>query len=166
MKRERAFTCPIGTGLLFYVLLIHTKNFLLSSFSRPWCLFVRDEEKDHSRSRKRTTNMISCPILFYLFINLLTISQVLWCSSAAASSASYQAMTRRRLVSASRTDARLTSSATATIGTSSRPGRACSFYIWNAPSALLHKWCQHVMKDHIYEGRGGVKFVRIEPGSG
>jgi hypothetical protein len=41
------------------------------------------------------------------------------------------------------------------------PGRrACGLYVWDAPSALLHKWCTHLMKDCIYEGRGGHK-VRI-----
>lgn len=44
-------------------------------------------------------------------------------------------------------------------------GRACSLYVWDAPSALLAKWCQHLLKDCIYEGRGGHKFVRIPPGS-
>ncbi|KAL7573098.1 hypothetical protein ACA910_018781 [Epithemia clementina (nom. ined.)] len=33
------------------------------------------------------------------------------------------------------------------------------------PSALLHKWCHYLAKDCIYEGRGGVKFVRVAPGS-
>ena len=42
---------------------------------------------------------------------------------------------------------------------SSKHGRrtACSVYIWNAPSALLHKWCHHLQKDNIYEGLGGKK---------
>lgn len=44
-------------------------------------------------------------------------------------------------------------------------GRACSLYVWDAPSSLLHKWCQHLLKDCVYEGLGGQKFVRIEPGS-
>lgn len=44
-------------------------------------------------------------------------------------------------------------------------GRACSFYVWDAPSALLHRWCHHLLKDCVYEGLGGRKFVRIEPGS-
>jgi hypothetical protein len=34
---------------------------------------------------------------------------------------------------------------------------ACSFYIWNAPSALLFRWCHHLQRDNIYEGRGGKK---------
>jgi hypothetical protein len=42
---------------------------------------------------------------------------------------------------------------------SSQHGRrnACSFYIWNAPSALLHRWCHHLQRDNIYEGLGGKK---------
>jgi hypothetical protein len=35
--------------------------------------------------------------------------------------------------------------------------RACRFYVWNAPSALLHRWCHHLQRDNIYEGRGGKK---------
>ena len=34
---------------------------------------------------------------------------------------------------------------------------ACHMYIWDAPSALLHKWCNHLMRDCVYEGRGGKK---------
>lgn len=44
-------------------------------------------------------------------------------------------------------------------------GKACSIYIWDFPSALLSRWCQHLQRDCVYEGRGGHKFVRIEPGS-
>lgn len=36
-------------------------------------------------------------------------------------------------------------------------GRACDFYVWDAPSALLHKWCHHLLKDCVYEGLGGRK---------
>lgn len=36
-------------------------------------------------------------------------------------------------------------------------GRACNFYVWDAPSALLHKWCHHLLKDCVYEGLGGRK---------
>jgi hypothetical protein len=35
--------------------------------------------------------------------------------------------------------------------------KACGLYIWDAPSALLHKWCTHLLRDKIYEGRGGHK---------
>ena len=38
--------------------------------------------------------------------------------------------------------------------------KACGLYVWDAPSALLHKWCTHLIKDCIYEGRGGHK-VRV-----
>ncbi|CAB9501989.1 expressed unknown protein [Seminavis robusta] len=44
-------------------------------------------------------------------------------------------------------------------------GRACSWFVWDGPSALLHRWCHHLLKDCVYEGLGGKKFVRIEPGS-
>lgn len=42
---------------------------------------------------------------------------------------------------------------------STKHGRrtACSLYIWNAPSALLHRWCHHLQRDNIYEGLGGKK---------
>ena len=33
--------------------------------------------------------------------------------------------------------------------------RACNFYIWDAPSALFYKWCHHLLKDNLYEGKGG-----------
>lgn len=29
----------------------------------------------------------------------------------------------------------------------------------------MHHWCQHLLRDCVYEGRGGRKFVRIQPGS-
>lgn len=46
-------------------------------------------------------------------------------------------------------------------GSGGRRSRACGFYIWDAPSALLHKWCNHLMKDCVYEGRGGKKVRRL-----
>ena len=33
--------------------------------------------------------------------------------------------------------------------------RACNMFLWDAPSALLYKWCNHLLKDNLYEGRGG-----------
>ena len=36
-------------------------------------------------------------------------------------------------------------------------GKACSFYIWDAPSAFFYKWCHYLVKDCIYEGVGGRK---------
>lgn len=35
--------------------------------------------------------------------------------------------------------------------------RACGFYLWDAPSAILYRWCHHLQRDCIYEGRGGKK---------
>lgn len=43
--------------------------------------------------------------------------------------------------------------------------RACNFYAWDIRSAALYKWCHHLLKDHVYEGRGGKKFVRFESNS-
>jgi hypothetical protein len=39
----------------------------------------------------------------------------------------------------------------------SNSGRACRFYCWDLPSALLFYWCQHLQRDCVYEGRGGRK---------
>lgn len=39
--------------------------------------------------------------------------------------------------------------------------RACGLYIWDAPSALLYRWCNHLMKDCVYEGKGGKKVCAI-----
>jgi hypothetical protein len=36
-------------------------------------------------------------------------------------------------------------------------GRACGFFIWDGPSALLYRWCHHLLKDCVYEGLGGQK---------
>lgn len=43
--------------------------------------------------------------------------------------------------------------------------RACGFYLWNAVSASMYHLCNYLMRDAIFEGKGGRKFVRIEPGS-
>jgi hypothetical protein len=40
--------------------------------------------------------------------------------------------------------------------------RACNFFIWDAPSALFYKWCHHLLKDNIYEGRGGQKVCYVQ----
>jgi hypothetical protein len=37
---------------------------------------------------------------------------------------------------------------------------ACGLYLWDAPSALLHKWCHHLIRDCVFEGRGGKKVSR------
>jgi len=43
--------------------------------------------------------------------------------------------------------------------------RACGFYLWDALSAGKYHLCRHLLRDCVYEGRGGRRFVRIEPGS-
>jgi hypothetical protein len=53
--------------------------------------------------------------------------------------------------------------ATRSSTTTNQSRTACSFYLWNAPSALLRKWCSHLMKDCVYEGRGGVKVRSYMP---
>ncbi|CAJ1969372.1 unnamed protein product [Cylindrotheca closterium] len=45
------------------------------------------------------------------------------------------------------------------------PRKACKYYVWDLRSALLYRWCHHLLKDHVYEGRGGKKFVRFESNS-
>ena len=84
--------------------------------------------------KKKTPSRLFAFFLATTLVLLLTIS------------GSVAADPRRRF----RTEARLHNGG-------ARPRAACPFYVWNAPSALFHKWCQHLMKDHIYEGRGGVK---------
>jgi hypothetical protein len=39
--------------------------------------------------------------------------------------------------------------------------RACNLFIWDAPSALFYRWCHHLLKDNIYEGRGGQKVCYV-----
>ena len=36
-------------------------------------------------------------------------------------------------------------------------GKACGLYIWDVASAFLFRWCTHLQKDCIYDGRGGQK---------
>jgi hypothetical protein len=38
-----------------------------------------------------------------------------------------------------------------------RMRKACGLYLWNAPSALLSIWCNHLARDNVFEGRGGKK---------
>lgn len=84
-------------------------------------------------------------LAFHLLVVLGTVT------SASSGNSRFSAVRRR-------TESRLTSSTTATLGAPTRePRKACPFYVWNAPSALMYKWCQHLMQDHIYEGRSGVK---------
>ena len=95
----------------------------------------------------------SCLYIILLVVVLLLVSPATTTASSAAS---------RRLAASTAAD-RLTTTATMTTTTraATRPRTACHFYLWNAPSALFHKWCHHLMKDQVIEGRGGVK-VRKE----
>ena len=43
--------------------------------------------------------------------------------------------------------------------------KACGLYIWDFPSALLYIWCHRLLKDRVYEGKGGYIFVRYESNS-
>ena len=43
--------------------------------------------------------------------------------------------------------------------------KACGFYIWDFPSALLYVWCHRLLRDRVYEGKGGYIFVRYESNS-
>ena len=52
-----------------------------------------------------------------------------------------------------------------TVISSAPKRRACNFFLWDASSALLYRWCKHLMRDCVYEGKGGRRFVRIPPGS-
>jgi hypothetical protein len=73
--------------------------------------------------------------------------------------------TSRTSSSASRTDGEKNSVASSLSALSSGRRRACGLYIWDAPSALFYRWTNHLLRDCVYEGRGGRKFVRIAPGS-
>ena len=43
--------------------------------------------------------------------------------------------------------------------------KACGFYVWDIPSAILYGWCHRLLKDRVYEGKGGYLFVRYESNS-
>jgi hypothetical protein len=72
--------------------------------------------------------------------------------------------TYRTSPSASRTNGEKISMASS-LSSLSTGRRACGLYIWDAPSALFHRWTNHLLRDCVYEGLGGRKFVRIAPGS-
>ena len=42
---------------------------------------------------------------------------------------------------------------------------ACSFFLWDVPSLIKYKLCEHLLRRNVYEARGGKKMVRIRPGS-
>ena len=35
--------------------------------------------------------------------------------------------------------------------------RACGFYVWNAVSASMYHLCHYLMRDAVFEGKGGRK---------
>jgi len=37
--------------------------------------------------------------------------------------------------------------------------RACGFYVWNAVSASMYHLCRYLMKDAVFEGKGGRKVL-------
>lgn len=65
-----------------------------------------------------------------------------------------------------RTTAPSSSSSSSSLEASLRPlgsgRRACGLYLWDFPSALLHGWCTRLVKDCVYEGRGGKKVRTYE----
>lgn len=38
----------------------------------------------------------------------------------------------------------------------------CGFFVWNVPSAICYHWGTQLKYKHTTEGRGGVKYVRID----
>ena len=42
---------------------------------------------------------------------------------------------------------------------------ACSFFLWDVPSLIKYKLCEHLLRRNVYEAKGGKKMVRIRPGS-
>lgn len=43
--------------------------------------------------------------------------------------------------------------------------RVCSLFLWDVASACRYHMCTRMLRDNLYEGLGGKKFVRIRPGS-
>ena len=39
---------------------------------------------------------------------------------------------------------------------------ACSFFLWDVPSLIKYKLCEHLLRRNVYEARGGKKMVRIQ----
>lgn len=106
---------------------------------------------------------------FLLFLSLTSPSllSITW-TDASAVSASTSSVGNNRRRKTVQHDYHLPSSSTTAKASSSSSSntncghpiiptnrRACGFYVWDAPSALFYKWCHHLLKDHIYEGKGG-----------
>ena len=41
-------------------------------------------------------------------------------------------------------------------------GVCCGFFVWNVPSAICYHWGARLKDRHTTEGRGGIKYVRID----
>ena len=41
--------------------------------------------------------------------------------------------------------------------------RACGFYLWNAVSASMYHLCTYLMRDAVFEGKGGRKVCGVLP---
>lgn len=51
-------------------------------------------------------------------------------------------------------------------GTNNDPRHhACAFFLWDVPSLIQYKLCEHLLRQNVYEAKGGKKMVRIRPGS-
>ena len=46
-----------------------------------------------------------------------------------------------------------------------RRDHACAFFLWDVPSLIQYKLCEHLLRQNVYEAKGGKKMVRIRPGS-
>ena len=46
-----------------------------------------------------------------------------------------------------------------------RHDHACAFFLWDVPSLIQYKLCEHLLRQNVYEAKGGKKMVRIRPGS-
>uniref|UniRef100_A0A7S2RDF1 Uncharacterized protein n=1 Tax=Eucampia antarctica TaxID=49252 RepID=A0A7S2RDF1_9STRA len=46
-----------------------------------------------------------------------------------------------------------------------RSSSSCRFFLWDGISAVKYYTCERLMRERVYEGLGGKKFVRIRPGS-
>mmetsp|Transcript_26436 Transcript_26436/g.78195 ORF Transcript_26436/g.78195 Transcript_26436/m.78195 type:complete len:352 (+) Transcript_26436:3-1058(+) len=58
-----------------------------------------------------------------------------------------------------------TASSTATTPTHHHGPKACRIFVWDVVSAVRFALCIRMLRENLYEGLGGRKFVRIRPGS-
>eukprot|EP00536_Pseudo-nitzschia_multiseries_P005968 jgi/Psemu1/286148/fgenesh1_pg.121_\ len=102
--------------------------------------------------------MVSQTLKLVLFFSVLLSA----CSSSISSSASRRTGPSKRPSYRTQTGQSLACDGRASIP---NKRRACGLFIWDLPSAILYKWCHYLLKDRIYEGRGGYLFVRYESNS-